>query len=192
MIRILSILLVLLIPFSHVPLARADGPRIGDLQLKGGKGNITVSFRVEEGFTRDIKEAILSGMPTTFTFFIKVQRKRTLWWDEEVGSFRFRHTVRYDNLKEEFTVTLEEDKRDVKVKDIDAAKDLMVRVKDFSIPVRFQDGKIYYIKTKAELKTIRLPFPLRYIFFFVSFLEFKTDWYEKVFTYKDGRLVVIK
>src|SRR3989339_1639720 len=85
-----------------------------------------VSFEIKNAFTKDIEEGIKSGIPTTFTFFVELYRRRGLWLDETLADMTFRHTVKYDNLKEEYDVVLEEQTQNIiRVKEIGQAKKIM-------------------------------------------------------------------
>ncbi len=147
--------------------------------------NLKVSFEVSNAFTEEIEEAIRSGIPTSFTFMVELYRKRGIWFDEGLADFYFKHTVKYDNLREEYYITLEEKSQDViKIKDSTQMKNLMTVVD--SIPLlpiyRLKKGMRYEMKIKGELDKIDLPFPLNYILFFTTFWSFETDWYIQEFT----------
>jgi hypothetical protein len=142
--------------------------------------NLKVSFEVRNAFTEKIEEAIASGIPTSFTFRVELYRKRGIWFNEDLVEFKFKHTVKHDNLREEYYITLEEKGQDViKIKDFNEMKKLMTVVD--SIPLlpmyRFKKGEKYEVKIKGELDTINMPFPLSYILFFVTFWSFETDWF---------------
>jgi hypothetical protein len=44
------------------------------------------------------------------------------------------------------------------------------------------EGVVYKLGLKAELDTIKLPFFLDYILFFVKLWDFETDWYSHSFS----------
>ncbi len=143
-----------------------------------------VSFFIKDAFTKDIEEAIKSGIPTSFTFIIKLYRKKTLWPDELVGSWRFDHTVRYDILKEVYEVVLAEKNTTEKVKDRKKMHILMSTVSDMVIsptPV-LKEGEVYELRIKAKLYTVRLPFLLKYVLFFLKFWDVESSWYVYRFT----------
>ncbi len=143
-----------------------------------------VSFFIKDAFTKDIEEAIKSGIPTSFTFIIKLYRKKPLWPDELVGSWRFDHTVRYDILKEVYEVVLAEKNTTEKVKDREKMHILMSTVSDMTIsptPV-LKEGEVYELRIKAKLYTVRLPFLLKYVLFFLKFWDVETGWYVYRFT----------
>lgn len=144
---------------------------------------LRVSFAVKEAFTKDIEEAIKSGAPTSFTYKVELNRINPAWFNEDVGRWEFRHTVKYDTLKEEYEVTLDETGSEAtRTKDINEMKKLMAT--GSSIPLEtskpLSKGGQYEVRLKAELHTIKLPFLLDYVLFFVKFWDFETGW----FTYR--------
>ncbi len=156
----------------------AQGADITKLRVEHSQG-FKVSFFIKDAFTREIEEAIKSGIPTSFTFVIKLYRKKSLWPDELVGSWKFNHTVRYDILKEVYEVTLDEKNLTQKVKDREKMRLLMASVTDMVIspmPV-LKKGEVYELRLKAQLYTVKLPFFLKYVLFFLRFWDVETGWY---------------
>lgn len=150
---------------------------INDIQVKQGDGVWKVSFAVENCFTEKMEEAIQSGIPTTFTFYINFHQKR--WWkDRKLASVEFRHTVQYHPIQKVYQIKLGENHLSLAASSLGEAKKLMSRVTEFSLqssaPV--EPGVPAYFRIKAELDPVRLPLHLEYLFFFVSLWDFETDW----------------
>jgi hypothetical protein len=170
----ITLLLSLLIP------AIADGKEASiDKLFVGKKPILNLSFMVKDAFKEEIEEGIKSGIPTTFTFFVELYRVRGLWRDKSVDKWTFKHTVKYDNLKEEYEVTLGEFDKKIRTKDFEEMKRLMVSVEAIELTTRkpLNPESRYSMRVMAELDTIKLPFLLRHMLFFVTFWDFKTDWY---------------
>jgi hypothetical protein len=72
---------------------------------------LLVSFEVTEAFTDDLREAIESGLPTSFAYDVELRRATPLWVDRLVSSARVSATVRYDNLTRRYHVTVTHDGR---------------------------------------------------------------------------------
>lgn len=141
-----------------------------------------ISFEIKNAFTKEIEEGIKSGIPTTFTFFVELYQKRGLWFDETAADMTFRHTVRYDNLKQEYEILLEEQPQSaMRVKEIGQAKKIMASSDNIVVKPALKKGEAYQLRIKATLDPVSLPFPLNYMLFFVSFWNYETDWYEKEF-----------
>jgi len=70
-------------------------------------------------------------------------------------------------------------------KSFDEAKTWMTEIDNLKVvPLnRLIKGDKYHIRIKAELEKVTLPLWLHYIFFFVSYWDFETDWYVINFTY---------
>ncbi len=190
------IIRVLFIVFSLLFLStrlNAAEPRIIDLSVGDNSKSLIISFKVKDAFTEDIEKAIMSGIPTTFLFTIEVYRAKTLWRDERIGSLRFHHTVEYDNLKDQFKIRLEEGGgKEIVVKDMGNVREIMSEVKEVvSTPLlSFSKGGRYYVRVKATLHSIKLPFPFKYVLFFVSFWDFETSWQTKAFIVDNGKVIL--
>jgi hypothetical protein len=166
-------LLVWMFPLS----AYCQKAFIKDIRVQGGNGAWKVSFDVENCFTEKMEEAIQSGIPTTFTFYINLHQKR--WWkDRKLASVEFRHTVQYHPIQKVYQIKLGEDPSSLAASSLGEAKKLMSRVKEFKIQPSspFEPGASAYFRIKAELDPVRLPLHLEYLFFFVSLWDFETDW----------------
>ncbi len=175
------IAIILLLAFTAP--ANAEVARLENVKVEHSP-ELKVSFVVKGAFKEDILEAVKSGIPTSFTFIIRLNHSKTLWFDELVGTWKFRHTVKYDALKEEYEVTLDENKGTVKTKDPKEMQRLMVTGDEVTITPSpyLEPGKRYKLGLKAELDIIDLPFFLDYILFFVKLWDFETDWYTYTFS----------
>ena len=172
------LLIAMILVVSFCGLARAEEAMIEELQVNTTP-HLNVSFSVANAFTEDITEAVKSGIPTSFTFIIKLHRIRKFWFDDHIETWKFKHTVKYDSLKEEYTVWLEEREAEEKVTDFDEMKLLMAGGSGVTLaPLpALKEGQTYTLKIMAELDTIELPFYLdNTLFIFVKLWDFETDW----------------
>ncbi len=166
--------------------ASADSATIDSLEVKSASV-VSVSFMVRSAFTDEIVEAIKSGIPTSFTFIMEAYRVRGVWFDKVAGKWKFRHTVKYDAIKEEYVVRLDEkDYSEIRTSDFEEMKRLMSSGEDIAIlpALALMRGVDYEVRIKAQLDTVKLPFLLRHMLFFVKFWDFETDWYSARFTRK--------
>ena len=62
------------------------------------EGQVLVSFELSDGITPEVKDAIHSGLPTTFSYQIDVSRGTSGWFDRTLASVTVAATVRFDNL----------------------------------------------------------------------------------------------
>ncbi len=167
-------LLILIFPLS----AFCQKATIKDIQVRRADGVWKVSFDVENCFTEKMEEAIQSGIPTTFTFYINLQQKRGWWKDRKLASVELRHTVQYYPIQKVYQIKLGEDHSALAASSLEEARKMMSRVKEFKIRSSspFEPGVPAYFRIKAELDPVRLPLHLEYLFFFVSLWDFETDW----------------
>ncbi|MGD8314232.1 MAG: DUF4390 domain-containing protein [Syntrophobacterales bacterium] len=167
------------------PLQAAEAT-LSNIIVTNTQEDLLVFFDIEGCFTREMEEAILNGIPTTFTIVIKLYRTRTAWLDASIASITLEHTIKYDSLKNEFRVTRSgEDNTELVVKDFEAAKKAMAEIRNIRVvPLKeLQDRGKYQLRVKAELDKVRLPLYLHYVLFFVSLWDFETDWYTVDFIY---------
>ena len=167
------------------PLQAAEAT-LSDIIVTNTQEDLLVFFDIKGCFTREMEEAILNGIPTTFTIVIKLYRTRTAWLDASIASITLEHTIKYDSLKNEFRVTRsEDDSTELVVKDFDAAKKAMAEIRNIRVvPLKeLQERGKYQLRVKAELEKVRLPLYLHYVLFFVSLWDFETDWYTVDFIY---------
>jgi hypothetical protein len=152
---------------------------IRDVQIRGANGNWKISFSVENCFTEKMEEAIQTGIPTTFTFYLQSYQVRNWWKDRKVASLDLQHTIQYSPIRGEYQISLGE-KGGVRVtQNFEEAKRWMARVEDAEIKPSsgFKPGTLTYLRIKAELDPVKLPLHLEYLFFFLSLWDFQTDWH---------------
>lgn len=141
------------------------------------KDPLKVSFVVKDSFTKDIEEAVRSGMPTAFNFIVELNRLRSVWTDELIVRREFKHTVRYDSLKEEYEITLDETGEKLKTRDFADMKRIMASATAVLNGKPLTPGEEYEVRVMAELDPVELPMLLDYMLFFVKLWDFETDWY---------------
>jgi len=148
------------------------------------KPPIKLSFVVKNAFNRDVEEAVRSGLPTSFVFKVELNKVNTVLPDELVGQWEFRHTVKYDSLRDEYEVSLDETgEKPVKTKDFGEMTSLMTSCSGVTVaPAHLLPGARYEIRIKAQMDPVDLPFLLNYVFFFLKFWDFETDWHVHPFT----------
>ncbi len=166
--------------------ADAQEARLKNITISSMEEKLLVSMEIEGAFTQEVMEAILRGVPADFSFLVKLDRSRSWWADEEVADIEVTHTIKYDNLKKEFSVYRSWiDKKPILTQSLAEAQTLMTRIEGLTIIDidRMQRGKQYELRAKAELSKMTLPFYLHYVFYFVTLWDFETDWHSVVFVY---------
>lgn len=84
-----------------VSLAAQDALRILPL-VRGDR--VLVTFELADGFTDDVRAAILSGLKTTFTYTVDLRLDVPVWADRTIASTVVTNSVEYDNLTRRHTI----------------------------------------------------------------------------------------
>ncbi len=182
-----TICLIVLIGYVITPAnAFAQDVALKNIIVTNTRDDLLVYLTVEGAFTEKMEKAVLSGVPTTFSYFIQLYRVRNFWLDEKIVEIDSSNTIKYNSLKKEFVVTRSwENHQPVVVKSFSEARKLMSEIDSLKVvPLnRLEKGYRYQLRTKAQLSKITLPFYLHYVFFFLSLWDFETDWYTIEFIY---------
>jgi hypothetical protein len=162
------------------------GANIIEMAVTSTSDDLMVSLKVEGAFKENLDEAVMSGAPTTFSFFIIISEVRGILPDKKILQVDLSHTIKYNNLKNDFTVTRSwENDKHLTTDSFDQAKQWMTDISELKLmPLsHLQKGVYYKIKAKAQLAKVTLPPFLNYLFFFVSLWDFETDWQTVKFIY---------
>jgi hypothetical protein len=155
-------------------------PVLQELVLTHTDQEVLLNIHLQGGFHPELLEAIESGLPITVTYYMKLYRKRGLWFDEEVLSKIIKHIVKYDALKKQYRVS----EINGLFSSIKVTKHEPTMVGWMSaiegqalIPFHLlQPGEEYYVKAMAGLKAVKSPFPLSHIPFLASLWDTGTPW----------------
>jgi len=157
-----------------------------DIIVTNTRDDLLVYLNVEGAFREKMQAAILSGVPTTFSFFITLFKARNLWLDKKIADIKVTHSVKYNNLKKEFVVKRSwENGEPLVTQSFEEVKKLMTEIDSLKIaPLSsLEKGLNYQIQAKAELSKLTLPFYLHHVFIFLSLWDFETDLYTIDFIY---------
>jgi hypothetical protein len=156
----------------------AQDARLSNINVSNTRDDLLIFLTLEGAFREKLKSAILSGVPATFSFNISLYRVRSIWFDKKVANIKLTHTIKYDNLKKNFSIKRSwKNNTPVVTQSFDEAQNLMTRIDSLKIyPLRgLEKGRQYQIRAKAEVSKLTLPFYLHYFLF--SLWDFQTDWY---------------
>jgi hypothetical protein len=89
--------------FLATPLAAqvAGGFRIVPLVRDN---SVLVTFELADGFTDEVREAIHSGLKTTFTYTVDLRLEVPAWVDRTIATTVVNNSVEFDNLKRQHTI----------------------------------------------------------------------------------------
>src|SRR6188768_2802302 len=84
-----------------VTVEAAEGLRIVPLVRDD---NVLVTFELTDGFTEQVKDAIHSGLKTTFTYSVELRLDVPAWVDRTIATTVVTNSVEYDNLTRQATL----------------------------------------------------------------------------------------
>lgn len=184
-----TVFLVLLIIFNlviPVNIFADNNAILANIKLANNRDNLLSYFDVRNAFSEKITQAVKNGIPTTFSFYVSLYKTSDSWLDKKIADVTIKSTVKYNSMKEEYSVfrPWKSEKPEV-TQSFEEAEAWMTEVDNLTvIPLdQLVKGDKYQIRIKAELDKVTLPLSLHYVFFFVSFWDFETDWYLINFTY---------
>jgi uncharacterized protein DUF4390 len=73
---------------------------------------VLVSFEVPDGYTSDVRDAIASGLRTTFSYDVELKMRVSMWVDRLIATAVVGVSDRYDNLTRRHTLTRTVDGRE--------------------------------------------------------------------------------
>jgi hypothetical protein len=179
----IAIMLCFLLPATALAENQAV---IENIKLANTRDDLLTYFDVKKAFTPKINQAVLNGIPTTFSFYVTLYKTQGSWFDKTIADIQIKSTLKYNALKKNFSVLRSwKDKDAVIVQTFKEAKSLMTEIDNLKIlPLdQLAKGDKYQLRIKAKLDRVTLPLSLHYVLFFVSFWDFETNWYLINFIY---------
>ena len=180
-----SLLFALAIFWGGGQPALAQNATIEELIVTNSSTELLLFLTVNNAFTKQMEEGIKNGIPVTFNFYVKLERKRT-WMNQELVSLNFDHSLSYDTLKEEYSIVRSElAGQTFRTKSLTEAKKAMAQLN--GLPVSPLKGLIpeagYLLRVKAKLAEKTLPLYFHYVIPFWSLWDFETEWHTVEFRY---------
>ena len=164
--------------------AYSEDAILTDFGVSDNGKDLLLNLRVVGAFNEKLKEAILNGIPATFSFFITLDLKRSLLPNSTTADLTVSHTLKYHVLKNLFIVKRSwEGNKPLTTDSFEEAQALMTEIKGMKLaPLKtLTPGKHYEIRAKAELDKVNLPLFFNYIFFFTFLWDFETGWHSYEF-----------
>jgi hypothetical protein len=184
-IRITAALLLLLCLLSC-----AENGRINDIMVMDDTSNVLVYARLQNLLKDDTEKLIYAGIPVTCTFYVNFYQERPYWIDRRLSHLVVRNAIKYDNVKKNIYVKthLNEKKMETaEFRDVESAEACLLDLNGVSVVnIRSLDNKEkYYVTIKAKVEKDGPSRFVRYILFFLPFMETETNWYRKEFIWKN-------
>lgn len=166
--------------------AENEKPELTDIIVTTSDVNLLLFATVKNPFTSEMITAVQNGIAITFEFHIELEKVKNNWFDSSLVDQTITHTLKYDSLKEEYSIQQSEKKGKVKVtRSLDTAKQSMAEIN--GIPVialkSLIPDKPYKLNIKATLEETTLPLGMQNILPFTSLWDFETDWRTIEFRY---------
>ena len=147
-------LVTLALFFAATTVSAAEDLRIVPLVRDG---HVLITFQMSDGYTDDIREAIRSGLKTTFTYTIDLRTSVAIWLDRTISSAVVSTSVQYDNLTRRHTIVRAIDGRveDAQVVESDEeVRALLTRLDRLPLfrTVDLEANREYYVRVRAEVR----------------------------------------
>jgi len=166
--------------------ALAQNATIEELIVTNSSTDLLLFLTVNNAFTKQMEEGIKNGIPVTFNFYVKLERKRNTWLNQQLVSLQFDHTLSYDTLKEEYSIVRSDTSgQTFRTKSLAEAKKAMAQLNGPPIvPLKSLLPEAgYLLRVKAKLAEKTLPLYFHYVIPFLSLWDFETEWYTVEFRY---------
>ena len=116
-------------------------------------GQVLVSFELSDGLSPDVRDAIQSGLPTTFSYEIELRQGSALF-DRTIAAVNLTASVRFDNLTRRYQMSRTVDGRveDARpTEDQDAMRQWMTRFDHVpvSATTALEANGEYYVRVRA-------------------------------------------
>ena len=147
-------LLVLAVLFSGVAGRAAEGLRIVPIH---SDESVVVTVELSDGYTDDVRQAIASGLRTTFTYTIELRVLVPGWVDRTLVTSTVSLSDQYDNLTRRHSLTRSVDGRvdDTLVTEDDSvARQWLTTLTRLPIvrASRLDPGRDYYVRISAQAR----------------------------------------
>lgn len=95
-----------------LPAAAFGDARIEHLAATASNGMVSVHFNLRDAFReREIVSAIQNGVPTGFTYYVQLVRKRPNWFDQKVSEVQIEVVCTFNAVTQEYLLNYRRDKK---------------------------------------------------------------------------------
>ena len=82
----------------------AEETALSNIVVTNNRDDLLMYLNATGAFSEKTKKAVLSGVPTTFIFYITLNKNRNYWMNKTIVDLKVTHILKYDNLKKEFHI----------------------------------------------------------------------------------------
>ncbi|PID71525.1 MAG: hypothetical protein CSB34_06960 [Desulfobulbus propionicus] len=161
-------------------------PELKDIIVTTSSTDLILFAAVKNSFTEQMINGVQNGIPITFTFYLKLEKLRSYWFDETLVDTSITHTMTYDSLKEEYTIARSNNNGKVKTtRSLDEAQQLMTELNSVHVVKlsELEPDAPYSLQLKAVLEKNTLPLGIHHVLPLTSLWDFETDWRAIEFRY---------
>lgn len=159
--------------------ARAEG-HIDRVDVARDGRDLTVGAHLAGGFPPEIADQIQSGVPKDLFYTVALRRRHRNWFDEALADATVRYTIKFDTLAGRYRIRRLGPDGVVSARVVETYADAVAGVSTIegvplTLPKDAEDNA-HYVVVKAEMRAVKLPLILDYVFFFIPRLEYETPW----------------
>lgn len=162
--------------------AWGDDGRINSVEVTQDEDGVSVSARLSGRIPNKVVREIRQGVPKDLFYTVTLNRRHRNWFDEELVASTVQYTIKYDTLEGRYhihRIAPDGETSDQVVATYTAAVEAIFQISGVHLERPSLPGD-YYVRVKAEMRSVRLPLYLDYVFFFIPILEFETPWSQSV------------
>lgn len=120
-------------------------------------GQVLVTFELPDGYTDDVRDAIHSGLRTTFTYTVDLRVEVPAWTDRTIQTVTVNSVVKYDNLTRRHTIerTLDGRVQESRVTEDEAVvRQFMTGFQRLPLfrTTRLEANREYYVRVRATAR----------------------------------------
>ena len=133
--------------------AEARDPSIRNLSASATRGQVSVHFSLEGGFSDpQTLEGLQSGVPTGFTYLIEIYRDRPNWFDDGIARARLEIIATFNSVTREYLLNFRRDRRLVHTETFTDFAALQQRMTTIDEPSLFNIGHARAYKMRVRVK----------------------------------------
>lgn len=133
-----------------------DEARITGLKGVAVGSHVTVSFRLENGFSQpEVLDALRSGVSTGFTYHFELVRKRPNWFDQRVSTATVEVIATYNSITQEYLLNYRRNRKLIRTEvftRFDALERAMTAVSESNLlPLEGRRHEKVRVRVRADL-----------------------------------------
>ena len=144
---------VLLLSLAAATAGAATDPSIENLVATAAGGKVSVRFALANALTNgEMRQALESGLPTSFQYVIEIYRDRPNWFNTGVGRARIEVICTFNSVTREYLLNYRRDRKLVRSETFTDFNALIARMTQIDEPDLFEIGRRRPYKLKVRVK----------------------------------------